>query len=104
LKYLLVTALLTLSASCYGHTPDSGKISRVYVNPTGAIALQLDNGFPNANSNNECPSNNGWAGLAETDPVMKSAIIAAKTSGQSVLLNLEGCVGRWLRIKEMYLN
>lgn len=101
---MLVTTLLTLSATCYGYTADFGKISRIYVTPAGSIALQLDNGFPNANSNNECPSNNGWAGLTETDPVMKSAIIAAKTSGQSVLVNLEGCVGRWLRIKEMYLN
>jgi len=104
LKYLLVTTLLTLSATCYGYTTDSGKISRVYVNPKGAIALQLDNGFPNANSNNECPSNHGWAGLAETDPVMKSAILAAKASGQSITVRLEGCIGVWIKIMDMYLN
>ncbi len=37
-----------------------GKISGMFVLHNGAIAIQLEQGFTEANTNNECPGNYDW--------------------------------------------
>jgi hypothetical protein len=59
----------------------------------------MDKAYVNAVASNQCPSNNGWAGHAEADPVLKSAILAAKASGIQVTVTIDGCLGRWFKIK-----
>lgn len=88
------------------HSEDTGEVSRVFVNPQGAIALKLKNGFLNAEKSNQCSATNrnGWAGLSNADPVLKSVIIAAKSSSQTLTVTIEGCNGGWYKIKDLYLN
>lgn len=105
MKIPAVLSLMMLSPLAFGYTQDTGKITRVYVNPTGSISIQLEGGFTKANEGNQCQSNNGWAGHKNADPVLKSAILAAKAANQSVTVTIEGCEGAsWLKIKDMYIN
>ncbi|QUJ67369.1 hypothetical protein KDD30_15225 [Photobacterium sp. GJ3] len=108
MKYLALIFFTTIcfqvSAATHLHSQDTGVISRVFVNPEGAIAVQLKQGFPKAKSDNQCPENNGWAGLRMADNAIKSAILAAKTANLPVTITIEGCEGPWLKIKDIYLN
>ncbi|PNQ53596.1 hypothetical protein C1141_20435, partial [Vibrio agarivorans] len=99
---LILTATFKVAASSSFST-DSNQVHRVYVTPDGAIALQLKGGFPRANEAKQCPGNNGWAGLRTGDPVLKSVIIAAKSSGQSLTVTTLGCEGAWIKILNLYL-
>ncbi|TRY33403.1 hypothetical protein [Aliiglaciecola sp. M165] len=104
MKIILFLSLLFSFHVYASYSQDSGIVSQVYVNPNGSIALKLESGFPNALSSNQCENNNGWAGLSASDPVVKSVIIAAKTSGQTLKVTIEGCEGRWFKIKDLYLQ
>ena len=102
--FVVIGLFLMSSKAFAGYSQDSGEVTRVYVTPHGAIAFQLKNGFPNANSTNQCPGNNGWAGLSTSDSVLKTVIITAKSSGQTLTVALEGCNGDWFKIKSIFLN
>ncbi|MDO6708527.1 hypothetical protein [Photobacterium sp. 1_MG-2023] len=108
MKYLALTLLTTIcfqvSAATHTYSQDNGVISRVYINPEGAIAVQLKQGFPKAKSDNQCPDGNGWAGLRMADNAIKSAILAAKSATISVTITTEGCEGAWFKIRDIYLN
>ncbi|MCE9687760.1 hypothetical protein LZP73_16390 [Shewanella sp. AS16] len=86
------------------YSQDIGEVSQVFVNPQGAIAIKLKNGFPNAVQTKQCEGNNGWAGLSESDAVLKSVIIVAKSSGQILTVTIDGCNGGWFKIRDLYLN
>jgi hypothetical protein len=102
--FVIIGLCLMSSKVFAGYSQDEGEVTRIYVSPQGAIALQLKNGFPNAKSTNQCPQNNGWAGLSTADSVLKSVIITAKSTGQELTVTVEGCNGAWFKIKDIYLN
>jgi len=104
LKLCAFVVVFGVMTNCFAYTSDTGKVSRVYTSPSGAIAFQIVGGFKKADESGECENNNGWAGLVETDSFLKSLILAAKLSGQSVTVALEGCQGSWIKIKDIYLN
>jgi len=88
-------------------TIDTGKVIEIYTHPDGQMALKLDNGLPNSNSENNCGSaNNEWAGVASTvDSSIKSAILTAKaTQSEVVLVTLGNCEGGWIRIEAMHVK
>ena len=92
------------SGFAYSYSQDTGKISRIFVNPAGAIAFKLEHGFPKAVETNQCSTNNGWVGLGSSDPVVKSAILAAKAAGDTVTATIDGCEGTWFKLKDIYIN
>lgn len=85
---------------------DAGRISELYVNAPGAIAVQLDSGFPNASAANQCPTNNGWAGVdAAINPSLKAALLLAKATNSNVIVSTQGCLGgAWLNVVDVYLK
>ncbi|BDU40662.1 hypothetical protein VINI7043_05025 [Vibrio nigripulchritudo ATCC 27043] len=103
---LLLSASLSFlgSASAASYSQDTNTVKKVFANPNGAIALQLDGGFPNAIRANQCSRNNGWAGLSKSDDVIKSTILTAKASGMKLTVTIEGCEGSWFKIKDLYLQ
>jgi len=104
MKHFGGALMLFFSALSYGYSSDTGKVTRVFVNPAGAIAVQIEGGFQHAVADEQCVSNNGWAGHGNADSVLKSAILAAKASGQSITVTTEGCNGGWFKIKDLYIN
>ncbi|WP_330961515.1 hypothetical protein [Photobacterium sp. 53610] len=101
---ILLCSLLSLNSFAANYSQDNDVISKVYVNPEGAIALQLQNGFPRAKGDNQCPKSNGWAGLRVADSAIQSAILAAKTASLRVTVTIEGCEGNWFKVKDIYLE
>lgn len=102
---LLVTALMSVSATGHAASEDVGTIGDLYTNPAGAIAIRLSNGFQNAISAGECATSNGYAGLMAADPVIKAALLTAKAGGQSVRVIISGCEssGAWWKISAVYI-
>lgn len=98
------TIFLFASTSVFGYSQDTGNVSRIYVTPGGSIAFKLQGGFPNAVETSQCLNNNGWAGHFTADPVLKSAILTAKATGYSIIVTLEGCEGRWFKVKDIYIK
>ena len=105
MKKILVIMTLVVSFSCYAAT-DTGVISQLYVDQNGNVGLQLDNGFPNAVSAGDCPSNNGFAGITVSNNILKSALLSAKATQSSVTLSFSGCTnnGNWLNVFSVYVH
>ena len=104
MKYFLLTILVLLSNLSFAYSTDTGIVTRIYTSPNGAIAFQIEGGFVNAEGAGQCENNNGWAGITQSDPVLKSLILAAKVSKSIVKVDLEGCNGSWFNIVGIYLN
>ena len=101
---VFIAGLLLISNMAMAYSTDTGVVKRVFVNPDGLIAFQIEGGFTDAIADGQCPSNNGWAGHNNADSLLKSAILAAKVGGLSVTVTTQGCEGSWLKIKDMYVN
>jgi hypothetical protein len=105
---MLVVLLISTSVMATSYTQDSGKISSLYANAGGSVAVKLDSGFLNAVAGNQCSNigPNGWAGNNAADPLLKSALLAAKTSNQNVVLTVQGCEsgGAWFKLIDIYLK
>jgi len=104
MKKLILLLLLFSSSSFANYSVDTGKIKSVFVNPNGAIAVTLTNGFPNAKKSDQCPNSNGWAGLGNSANIFKSALLSAKATQDNVKIVIEGCEGGWYRIKDVYIE
>ncbi len=102
--WILLSSLFISHNIWAEHSFDTGQVARIYATPQGAIALKLNGGFPNAIKTDQCPINNGWAGLNTSEPVLQSVIIAAKSSGQPLTVSIKGCEGKWFKIREIYMN
>ncbi len=102
MKYLIGLTLIIISTFTHAGTSEAGIISELYVNDLGHIAVKLQGGFPNAEK--ECPEHNGWAGNSSADPALKSALLAAKTTGATVSLSIYGCDGGWLKVRGIYVR
>lgn len=108
-QLLQLGSLMVMASQCVAYSQDSGVIGKVYVSSIGGIAITLQGGFSNATAAQECPGNNGFAGMpagSGADPLLKSAILAAKASGQNVTVTTEGCEagGNWLKLTGIYLD
>lgn len=101
---LLLGAMICDVAHAAPYTQDAGKIKTFYANASGGFALQLDVGFPNAQAGGQCTTNNGWAGNSTADPILKSTLLAAKASQQTVNVTIQGCDGSWYKIIDVYVN
>lgn len=104
LTFLLLCTAAPLSL---GAATDSGKVKAFFAGPNGMVAIQLDNGFPNAKANGVCSSASGaWAGSTTADPILKSALLAAKTSESQVTVTLNGCDsgGLWYKVENIFIN
>lgn len=107
LTLLLFTFVgLSNGANSASYSEDTDVVTQVYANPAGSIALRLKDGFSAANKAQQCPGNNGFAGLSGDDvaPIIKSIILAAKVSGQPLTVITEGCNGSWLKILSVHLK
>ena len=103
----IITILLTASTStaiAADYSQDTGIITKLYASAYGGIAVQIDTGFVDAITDNQCPTNNGWAGNNSADSVLKSAILAAKTTGEPITITTLGCDGGWIKIVDVYLE
>lgn len=87
---------------------DTGKVKVFYASGAGAIGVILDSGYPNAQSSGQCVTANdgGWGGSTTADPILKSTLLAAKASQQSVTIVIQGCEmgGNWYKITDVYVN
>lgn len=113
-SYLLVTCVCTvITASLIfttiglaAPTEDNGKISDLYTHEDGAIAIKLDNGFPNALAAKHCPTNTSWAGTTSASNSLKAALITAKALRSSVKVTINGCVklNTWMKLIDLYIQ
>ena len=102
-KLIFVLLSLAFSASASsGYSQDTGTIGRVYVNPNGSIAFILKGGFKNAEQSQQC-AGAVWAGVKNVDPIFKSSILAAYTSGKTITVTIQGCENTWYKILDIYL-
>lgn len=102
-KFFLAFVLCAINVNVYAQAISEGKIGQIYTNASGFLALRLDEPFSEA-SIQECPDNNGYAGLQSTaDPILKSTLLAAFTSQKKVKLVINGCAGSWLNIVQVYV-
>ncbi|CAK3815776.1 MULTISPECIES: hypothetical protein [Vibrio] len=102
--FLLIITLFSVHSYATTLSVDSGKVERIFASTEGSIAVSINGGFPQANADKQCPGNNGWAGINVSDGVIKSTIIAAKASGQTLTVVTGGCEDSWLKIKHLYLE
>ena len=80
---------------------DTGKIRQIFTNDAGKIAISLDGGTPNADSENDtCLYGTSWSGFAVTEQtkVMSSVIMMAKASDKKIQIVTVGCEGAWHKI------
>lgn len=96
--------MLCMSAQA-GWSQDSGRIAQLFATPDGAIAIALDNGFPNAIAAQQCPAGDGqWAGVATSNAAFKGALMLAKSAGSQIVVTTLGCEGSWLKIIDVYVK
>ncbi len=108
-RLLLVFLLSAVSSVSYSQSADRGKITTFFASGSGAVAIQIDSAFLNANTSGECPtaSDSAYAGVASSvDPILKSTILAAKTMGRDVTVIIAGCEvgGGWYKIQDIYVH
>lgn len=108
-KYVALIALFWLGESIAApYVQDSGRIVNLYVNASGSLAVQLDNGFPNASADGQCPTAtiNGFGGNEAADAAFKSALLAANSAQQKITVTVQGCEasGAWFKIIDVYVN
>jgi hypothetical protein len=90
MKYIFTITLLLISSFSFGGQ-DFGKISKLYIDVSGIMAIQLDEGFPT--SSNLCTSSNGWAYVpASAPPEFKSLLLAAKAAKARLQVSINECV------------
>lgn len=108
IKNLLFFCLLPVMANAQTYSQDTGKVSELYVSSSGSFAIKLDGGFVQADADNQCSTvgSTGWAGHAAADPLLKSAVLTAKTSGQTVTVTIQGCEasGGWFKLMDLYVQ
>ncbi|ALQ08176.1 hypothetical protein D172_008960 [Pseudoalteromonas sp. Bsw20308] len=106
MKKKLIASLIMISSSVMAGTGDVGKISELFVEDSGAMAIKLSNGFPKSIASSECPTNNGWAGVTIDSPELKSALLAAKATQSEVSVSIYGCTrsNAWFKVRSVYVK
>lgn len=100
---IVAMSLLLATEGLAASLSDEGRISELYANVDGRIAIKLDTGFPNAITANACPSGKVWAGSEAANNSMKAALITAKASGSPVKVTISGCTnnGTWMKLIDL---
>ena len=102
--FFLAGAAFSIAAQA-GYSQDSGRVVELFTNAAGAIAVRLDNGYPNSVAARQCSSSDGvWAGSATPNPTLTAALFLAKAKGSSVTITTEGCEGGWLKVVDIYVK
>ena len=108
MKRVIILLGLTLFSSysyAQAYSQDAGIIKNFHANNGGGVAVTIEGGYVNANLANQCPDDKAWAGEHTLDPILKSALLTAYTSGKPVTITTLGCTaGGWLKIIDVYLN
>src|SRR4051812_20798986 len=101
---VLEASIVTLiPAMAQTATQDTGKIVQLYTSPSESVAIRLDGGFPNAvRSFTGCQSA-VWAGFVGSKSAMTAALLSAQASGGQVTIAINGCLGAWFNILDIYV-
>jgi hypothetical protein len=102
-KIILLLSCLTIPNISNAATV-TGTIKELYASNAGSVAFTLHEGFPQTIIESECPTYNGYAGIAAADAFVKSVLLAAQISGKKVRLSITGCQGAWLKVNAVYLQ
>lgn len=100
----------SMAEAASAYKQDTGIITSLYVTTSGAIAIKLNNGFPQSYGDGQCAgaSLNGFGGNSSiTDPLMKSVLLTAKAAQQSITVTVVGCDSgntNWFKITDVYVN
>ena len=107
-KSLLIFALLAASSVSIAKD-DVGKVGMIVANSEGGVGFELTSGMPNAKSEDQCATSNGFSGLP-IDPqkakAMLTLLLAAKATDRRVAVNISGChkdLKGWYQAKQIYL-
>ena len=103
MKIVVLILLVIFSFHVNAKAGSSGKVEVIYSTSSGTLALKLDSAFSDA-AIAECSSYNGYAGVkSDSDPILKSMLLAAFSSGKRVTLVIDGCAGSWLNVVETFV-
>lgn len=102
---LFVVALTLCMVARADYSQDSGRITQLFTNSEGAVAVTLDGGFSSANAAKQCPNGDGnWAGVITANPILKATLLMAKSNGSVVVVTTSGCEAGWLKIIDMFVK
>ena len=106
-KATITLIFLLFSSNSYAKNFEiSGKVIELYANETGSIAVRLNtHNEYHSSAKAACPSYNGWTGNINADPILKSALLAAKASQTTVRISVRGCDagGAWAKAASVYM-
>jgi len=103
--FLTIGLLAASAIAVPPYSSDTGKITTLFTNTGGAVAIQLDGGFPHAVADGQCPAANVYAGFTTADPMIKSALLAAKATGTTITVIITGCAnGGWFGLHDIYMQ
>ena len=98
--------LLSAHSFAYANFEISGTVIELFANETGSIAVRLNthNDY-HGSAKAACPSYNGWVGNVNADPVLKSALLAAKAAQTPIRISVRGCEagGAWAKAASVYM-
>ncbi|HET9867140.1 MAG TPA: hypothetical protein VFQ06_07610 [Nitrospira sp.] len=102
--FVALLTLASISTSALAASTEEGRITTLYTDNAGNIAVQLDTGFPN--STTECITYNGWAGIVAANANVAAALVSAKANNSTVLITISRCThgGSWLSITGVYVK
>ncbi|WP_370978418.1 hypothetical protein [Agaribacterium sp. ZY112] len=101
MKYFILVFWLLLSLNSHSYTQATGTIKEIYIDKNGAVALKLNEGFSSSVVSAECSTYNGYAGIRDSEPAMKSLLLAAYAAKATIKLGITGCDGNWLKINDV---
>jgi hypothetical protein len=106
LKLIVFSFIAMPALAAPPYSADTGKITTLFATATGAMAIQLDGGYPHATADGQCPGAGNFSGFSTADPILKSALLAAKSAGTTVTIITVGCVagGGWFGLSQVYVN
>ena len=99
-------AFASISSGAFAASTEEGKITTLYADNSGSIALKLDTGFANSIAASECITYNGWAGIVSANANVVAALVSAKANQSTVFLTLRRCTsnGSSLSITGVYVK
>src|SRR3954454_18860071 len=101
--FLGTLIVMPTAAMAQTYTQDTGKIVQLYTSPSEALAIRLDGGFPNAKRSFTSCQSAIWAGFAGPKSAMTMALLSAQASGGQVTIAINGCMGAWFNILDIYV-
>jgi uncharacterized protein YneR len=97
MKKRIISLMLFVALPSFAYDQQTGSILELYVHQNGSMALKMKGGF-SAGMKAECPNNNGYAGIRDSDPLIKSYLLAQYAAGKEIKIGASGCSGAWINI------